>query len=538
MHTALLRSRTVVVALVLACVCALSAPAQAADAAPCATPRKAAATILGNLNKRPPDVERALRCIDVPKRLPRAALLERLATLQATLDAKGVVVRPKDIPDDADHLDDKSFLPVFVLTPAVPRLRLERDDRGDWRLPADVIDGADAIYADVAVVDVEDFALRFGARGQERVLGLRVWQWVGLFLVLGLGVLLRFVVAALVVKRASALLVAVGLENKPDELRAASRPLGFVIGFVVVLLTVPNLALPAALTAVIVNASRVSVALGVVWLAFGVIDVAAFHFAARAKGSVSRMDDHLVPLLRRIAKIAVVVIGVVAGLQFVGIDVGSLVAGLGIGGLAVALAAKDTIGNFFGSIAIFLDRPFQIGDWVTTGTGHVEGTVESIGFRSTQIRTIRDTVVTVPNAKLADAEIDNWGARKHRRVRVVVPFALDTDPTQIDAFVTLLRAALAARTEVRKEGFDIHLHEFAEGTMQVLVHIYVAMPDWSQELAFRHQVLAEILRTAEDLGLKLASPTRTQVSATPAAPTGPLSSSPSSAAAAAPTGKP
>ncbi len=494
--------------MITALLLALAPLVAAADTAPCATPRAAASTILGNLNGAKPDVQRALRCIELPPKMKQAQLLAQMAKLKATLDSKGIVVKPKDIPDDANWLDEKTFRAEFVLTPSVPQLRLEKNDAGDWVLPRDVIADADAIYDDAAGFDVEAQAKKLSPELSKKVLGLFLWQWLGLIVVVLAAVVVRFVFAGVLLRKLSSFFRALGFHHEPTELRATARPVGWMVGCALVALLVPTLSLPATLTAFCTVAAEFVAALCVVWLCFRLVDVVAFHFAHRASHSSSRMDDHLVPLLRRISKLVVVVIGVVAGLQVVGVDVGSLVAGLGIGGLAVALAAKDTIGNFFGSIAIFLDRPFQIGDWVTYGNGAVEGTVEGIGFRSTQIRTIRDTVITVPNAKLADAEVDNWGARRHKRLRFLIAFPLDSSAEQLKGFVDGLRAALLMRPTVRKD-VEVHLHDLVDGTLQVLAHFYVEEATWSGELTLRAGFMNDVVVLAASSGLKLATPVRT-----------------------------
>src|SRR5690606_24921192 len=140
--------------------------------------------------------------------------------------------------------------------------------------------------------------------------------------------------------------------------------------------------------------------------------------ATKAESTDSKLDDQLVPLLRKAMKIFVVLVGALFLLQNLDVNVASLVAGLGIGGVAVALAAKDTIANFFGSLMIFIDRPFQIGDWVKIG--ETEGIVEVVGFRSTRVRTFYNSLVTVPNAHFTEAAIDNLGMREYRRTSTVL----------------------------------------------------------------------------------------------------------------------
>src|SRR5690606_42111412 len=127
----------------------------------------------------------------------------------------------------------------------------------------------------------------------------------------------------------------------------------------------------------------------------------------------------IIPLLRKSLKIFIGVVGGLLLVQHVGYPITSLLGGLGIGGLAVALAAQDTLANVFGSVIIFTDKPFKVGDWVKIGD--VIGDVESIGFRSTRIRTWPKTLVTIPNKIIANTQVENWSAMPKRRIRFTLP---------------------------------------------------------------------------------------------------------------------
>jgi MscS family membrane protein len=227
----------------------------------------------------------------------------------------------------------------------------------------------------------------------------------------------------------------------------------------------------------------------------------------KAAKTETRLDDQLVPLIRRTAKAFMIVIGGIFVLQNLNVDVASLVAGLGLGGLAFALAAKDTLANTFGSLVIFVDRPFQIGDWVVNGDS--EGTVEDVGFRTTRIRTFYDSLVTVPNAKLTDTAIDNMGMRAYRRIKVVLGLTYSTTPEQMQAFVEGLRAIVAAHPETRKDKYEIHFNNFGAFSLDVLFYVFVKVPGWSDELRARHELFLSALKLAKDVGVEFAFPTQT-----------------------------
>ena len=160
------------------------------------------------------------------------------------------------------------------------------------------------------------------------------------------------------------------------------------------------LQLPDKLTAVLVLLLKTVGTFAVAWMLFRAIDVIISGLERFTAKTESEMDDHMIPLVKRILRVALISVAVITVVQQWGYDVTSLIAGLGIGGLALALAAQDTLANWFGSIMIFTDRPFKLGDWVKSA--HGEGVVEDVGMRSTKIRTFAKTIITVPNKDLAN----------------------------------------------------------------------------------------------------------------------------------------
>jgi len=175
--------------------------------------------------------------------------------------------------------------------------------------------------------------------------------------------------------------------------------------------------------------------------------------------------------------------------------------------LAFALAAQDTIKNFFGSLMIFVDRPFQVGDWITSGD--LDGTVEEVGFRSTRIRTFRNSVMSIPNGVITNQMIDNHGLRVYRRFMTTIALTYDTPPELIDVFVKGLKQIVEDHPKTRKDYYEIHFNNMGSSSLDVLFYIFFNVPSWTDELVARHEVLLEIVRLAEHLGVNFAFPTQT-----------------------------
>jgi MscS family membrane protein len=244
-----------------------------------------------------------------------------------------------------------------------------------------------------------------------------------------------------------------------------------------------------------------------VWAAYKLVDLVAAHFQALAGKTDSKVDDVLVPMIRRALKIVVIAFGVLFIAQNLDIDITSLLAGLGIGGIAFALAAKDTVENLFGSFTVLIDRPFRIGDWIVIGD--LEGTVEELGFRSTRIRTFYNSVITVPNATLVRTAVDNLGARRYRRLKSMISVQYDTPAERIEAFCEGMRELIRKHPYTRKDYYMVYFNEFADSSLNILLYTFFRTPDWTTELRERHRLLVDIVKLAHRLGVEFAFPTRT-----------------------------
>ena len=348
---------------------------------------------------------------------------------------------------------------------------------------------------------------------------LENWQWLGLLIVVMIGVIIERLLTVFVglwIRRLTrrnenekekAGQEALDLARRRQVHRGFTRPLGLMAMAFVWLALLPVLNLPQAAAAPLLFASRLIAAAGGLWAAYRLVDLIGAYMVQVAARTETRFDDILVPMVRRSLKIVVLAVGVIFILDNLDVDIWGLLAGLGIGGIAVALAAKDTVENLFGSVTVLTDRPFQIGDWVKIGD--VEGTVEEIGFRSTRIRTFYNSLITVPNAKMTTAVIDNMGRRRYRRVKCSLGIEYDTPPETIDAFCEGIRELIRVHPYTRKDYYMVYLHEFAESSLNILLYAFHEVPDWGTELRERHRLFADIIRLANRLGVSFAFPTQT-----------------------------
>lgn len=339
----------------------------------------------------------------------------------------------------------------------------------------------------------------------ETVFTLAWWQWAALVLSIFIGLLMRNVAIGLgkVIKR-----MAQRTETDWDDLLvdALAAPAGFLAATGIWYASLLLLQLKDTADTVLSFSIKVLFYVALTFLAFRFAVVLSDFGKKKIDDTELDVNEQLVNLMQQTVKIVAVVFCVLLAAQNMGIDVFSLVAGLGIGGLAVALAAKDTLANFFGSVMIMLDRPFRIGDWVVVEAS--EGTVEEIGFRSTKIRTFYNSVISIPNSEVVMAHIDNLGVREYRRTVATLGVTYDTPPEMLEAFMEGIKNIINASPYSRKDYFHVIFKEFGPSSLDIMLYFFFKCPDWSTELLARQNVYLEILRLADSLGVDFAYPTQ------------------------------
>lgn len=219
-----------------------------------------------------------------------------------------------------------------------------------------------------------------------------------------------------------------------------------------------------------------------------------------------RLDDAsmLIPFLSKAMRIVVVIVTVaLIGAEW-GFSVNGLVAGMGLGSLAVALAAKDTLGNIIGGIVIILEKPFAKGDWILTPTA--EGVVEDITFRSTKIRTFADAVITLPNAALADQPITNWSRMGKRRVNFTLGVALDSDRERLEAAIGRIERLLRDNEQIDPGTILVKFTDFGESSLGIFIYYFTRSTVWAEYLTVRQEMNLAFMRVLEEEGVKLAYP--------------------------------
>ena len=256
-------------------------------------------------------------------------------------------------------------------------------------------------------------------------------------------------------------------------------------------------------------AVSVMVTVGYGYLAYNLVDIPDTWLTLRAKKTPSKVDDMLAPILRRVLHILVVAFVLLQIAHVLsGKEIGAIVAGLGIGGLAIALAAQDTVKNFFGATVIFAEKPFDLGERINF-EGH-DGVIESVGLRSTRMRRLDGHLVTIPNASLANSVIHNIAKRPYIRRIFNISITYDTPPEKVLEAKAILEDILKDH-EGMKEDFQprVYFNEFQDSALNFMCIYWYHPPLYWDYMAFSEWVNTEILKRFNEAGIDFAFPTQT-----------------------------
>ncbi len=493
---------------------ATPAPAVPADSLGRETPRGAAVGYLQAV--RDGELERAAQYLNL-SRLPegrRAAQGPTLARhLKQVLDRvlwvepEALSGEPSGHTDDGlpAHLDrigtiDTSRGRVEVLLERVPG-----EGGPIWQVAAATVAQVPALHAEfgpglLANVLPEPLV-------RIRVLEVALWQWIGLVVLLVVAAAASWLVA-FVVARAVRPVVArlsptlgerlVGAEMGP--LRLAVGLVLFSAGSLVLRLSVPAQEVITALT-------RLALILAVAWLLTRLTGLFAQRAVERLLANGRSSAIGVVPLARKTVVALIAVLALLAGLHEFGVNVTAVVAGLGIGGLAVALAAQKTVENLFGGVTLILNQPVRVGDFCRFGSR--VGIIEEIGLRSTRVRTLDRTVVTVPNATFSGLELENFALRDRIWFSTKLGLRSETTADQIRWVLVEIRRLLYSHERVIPDPARIRFVGFGDYSLDLEIFAYVATTDFGEFLAIREELYLSIMDIVAQSGTGFAFPSQT-----------------------------
>lgn len=242
------------------------------------------------------------------------------------------------------------------------------------------------------------------------------------------------------------------------------------------------------------------------WSMFNLASTSSLLFKTINEKTSFKIDEILIPFLSRTIQFIIIAISISVILQEFDYEIGGFITGLGLGGLAFSLAAKDALSNLFGGIVIITEKPFTIGDWIMTP--NVEGTVEDISFRSTKVRTFAQALVTVPNARLADEYITNWSKMGKRQITFNVRLTYDTPKETIEYVVRAIKELLKNHPEIHQETIFVNVDQYKEYGLDIFLYFFTKTTDWGEYLEIREEINLKILDIIDQADAEIAIPSR------------------------------
>jgi MscS family membrane protein len=435
-----------------------------------------------------------------------AEKINKARQLKMVLDGGGYFIHLSKLPRETDYVDSTSNSNIYVLFPdRLPEVYVERID-GKWQFSAHTVDMIPQLYERTFPFGLSKLLEMLPKSSHRNFLGIEVWKLLALLIAIVFFIVIFYVLAFLLrmVLSVMANRYIKHLRGKSKLKTRLTQLFAVYVCLWALTLALPVLLLPAKLLSVLLTLITVTRTILMVFILLRVVEILFLYAKDYTSKTASKMDDQLFPIFERVVVGLVVIGGILGILQTFSVNITALIAGLSIGGLALALAAQDTVKNFIGSAMIFIDKPFQIGDSIQQGA--IEGTVEEVGFRSTRIRNVDKSLISVPNGQMADATIVNLGLRPDRRMQLNIGVMYNTPAEKLEIFLQGLRQLIEKHPHASKQDYVVRLHNLSPSSMDILFRVYLAAATFGDELSFREDLLFGIIKLAKELGVEFAFP--------------------------------
>jgi len=374
-----------------------------------------------------------------------------------------------------------------------------------WRVAAVTVARASAAYEQFGIPVLERFLP--GAFFEIRVLEVLLWQWVAILMLAIVAWYFSWLLVVTIVRSLRPLLARTETRFDDQLLELAVPPLRLIVAIVIAGIGIRSLGLAVPAVRFATSVLQTAALVAVVWALLRFVDLAAGLIEGRLRERGDVGATSLVTPGRRTIKAVVGIIAFIAVLDNFGFDVAALIAGLGVGGIAVGLAAQKTVENLFGGITLYADRPVQVGDFFRWGDK--VGTVEEIGLRSTRVRTLDRTIVTVPNAEFAGTQLENFAKRDRIRLYTTIGVRYETTPEQLRYILVEVRRLLYSHEKVLPEPARIRFVGFGAYSLDLEIFAYVGTADWNEFLGVREDLYLRIMDIVDASGSGFAFPSQT-----------------------------
>ena len=460
------------------------------------------------------DLARAAEYLDLSEPAAKARGAELARRLSSVIDSRLRLdlerISPVAADDTADGLprDREAIGEVEVGAGRLAPVRLAREARAGqvrWVFSASTVALVDSMFG-----ALPDHWVREHLPAALRRTGpfdIQWWQWLALLTLIPLAAIVGTLLAGPVQSLLKHLVSRTETELDDALVHSVRGPIVLLIGVATSRLLLYWIVLPGAAEQIVVEVQRAIAVVAAFWILLRVIGVMQLALPLTDWGSSHPALRSLLPLVGRVARLLVLVIGLLTVIASFGYPIATILAGLGIGGIAVALGAQKSLEHFFGSVSIGVDQPFGVSDWVIVDG--VEGEVEAIGLRSTRIRTLERTVVSIPNGRLAESRSENFGPRDRIRMRTMIGLEYGTTAAQVERVRDGIEAMLRAHVSTWPGRVVVGLTQFSSSSIDLEIFCWVMTTDVDEFRLIRQAHYLGIMRVVEEAGARFAFPTQT-----------------------------
>lgn len=453
------------------------------------------------LNKNSYNELKASESFNIPNKKKR---IKAAVDLYDIIYGKGVdlSVIVNKIPDNPNYIDSSSRRSIYYLSDKLPLIYLEKIGN-KWYYSQATIDALPQLHKQVFPFGSNIWTTWFPVKNKDKFLKLYIWQWIGLAIIISIFFLifflfryiLRFIFNKFLFKKY------VNEIKDLDKIKLVSNLFSFWMAIKFLQVLIPTLFINAKYALPIIKGIAFVAAFIMVLIVYRLVELIIFYIKQYTDKTTSKWDDQFVVIAQKLLKALIVFLGLFFVLNTLDINIATIIAGLSVGGLALALAAQDTVKNFIASVMIYLDKPFKIGDSIK-GDGF-EGVVQEVGFRSSRIKTPTESIVYISNAKFAEMTIDNKGSKSLRifKTELIVPF--ETPLYKVERFLEAIRTILMKHPLVKSETIDVYITNVQDAGITIMVNYKYSIYNVREELKHREFILVNILKVADLLSINL-----------------------------------
>jgi MscS family membrane protein len=426
--------------------------------------------------------------------------------LKQILDGQGLFVEMATLPVDSNYIDTLKIKNEFHLfSKEMPEIYVVKS-KGKWYYSRETKAAIPRLHKKIYPFGANLLVDLFPKFGGNSFSGLKIWQWLGGLILLILAGLIYKLINIIIAPILRRILKTRFQKIIPDEelVWKVARLLSVLLVLQLLMKFSPILQLPFYISIAIIQGVKIVQTVFFIFLLLRAVDLMIHYLKKITDKTESTLDDQLIPIVRTALDVVVVIGGIIHILTLLEVNVTALIAGVSIGGLALALAAQDTVKNLIGSVMIFADKPFQIGELITVRD--ITGTVEVVGFRSTQIRTLGNSVVAIPNGILANEIVNNMALRMYRKFIITVGVTYQTTPDNLEQFINGIKMIIEKHPKTKKDGFEVVFNNMSASSLDILLNGNLEVFDWSEELKTKQEILLAIIRLAEVLNINFAFP--------------------------------